>query len=118
MKFVGIPQAPSPFPIAVPDTKCDGPGGGHGPVSPEKATAIALDAARQFSDFDPGLGFGKLEGSWKTLTKEAAKIKIKGDGYYIASVANKAEGKILYVLMSASGSVYDANFTGELPKVK
>lgn len=93
-------------------------GGGHGPVSPEQATAIALDAAQQFSDFDPGLGFGKLTSSWKTLTEEAAKIETRGDGYYIASVANEAEGKTLYVLMSASGSIYDANFTGEFPKLK
>lgn len=93
-------------------------GDGHGPVSPERATAIALDAAKQFSDYDPGLGFGKLAGSWKTLTKETAKIETRGEGYYIASVANKAEGKMLYVLMSASGSIYDANFTGEFPKVK
>ncbi|MCW8830356.1 MAG: DUF6488 family protein [Gammaproteobacteria bacterium] len=93
-------------------------GGGHGPINAEMATAIALDAAQQFSDYDPGLGFGKLAPSWKTLTKESTNIKTEGNGYYIVAVANAAEGKTLYVLMSASGSVYDANFSGEFPKVK
>jgi len=93
-------------------------GGGHGPINPEMATSIALDAAQQFSVNDPGLGFGKLPPSWKTLTKSSTKIETKGEGYYIVSVTNQGEGKTLYVLMSATGSVYDANFTGEFPKVK
>lgn len=93
-------------------------GDGHGPINSEMATSIALDAAQQFSDNDPGLGFGKLSPGWKTLTKASTKIETKGDGYYIVSVTNQGEGKTLYVLMSATGSVYDANFTGEFPKVK
>ncbi len=91
---------------------------GHGPVSPEMAEAIALDAAQQFSDSDPGLGFGQLGSNWKSLTIDAAKIETRGGGYYIVSIENMAEGKKLYVLMSASGSVYDANFNGKFPKVR
>ncbi len=91
---------------------------GHGPVSPEMATAIALDAAGQFTSFDAGLGFGQLGSGWKGLGKETANLVTKGKGYYIVSVTNQAEGKTLYVLMSVSGSIYDANFTGEFPKVK
>jgi hypothetical protein len=92
--------------------------GGHGPVSPEMAAAIALDAAGQFTSFDPDLGFGMLSSSWKGLANEAAKIETRGNGYYIVSVVNQAEGKTLYILMSTSGGIYDANFTGEFPKVK
>ncbi len=91
---------------------------GHGPITPEMAMAIALDATGQFADFDAGLGFGQLGSGWKALGKETATIETKGRGYYIVSVANKAEGKTLYLLMSASGDIYDANFTGEFPKVK
>lgn len=91
---------------------------GHGPVSPKMAEAIAVDAVQQFSDSDPGLGFGQLGSNWKAMTIETAKVETKGDGYYIVSVESKAEGKTLYVLMSASGSVYDANFTGKFPKLK
>ena len=93
-------------------------GGGHGPISQFKAVTIALDAVDQFTTFDSGLGFGKLDSSWKGLSRDTATIVTKGQGYYIVSVANKAEGKTMYVLMSASGDIYDANFTGEFPKVK
>lgn len=93
-------------------------GGGHGPISPGKATAIALDAADQFTSFDPGLGFGKLGSSWKGLSRDTSKIVTKGEGYYIVSVENKTEGKTMFLLMSVAGDIYDANFTGEFPKVK
>ena len=93
-------------------------GGGHGPISQFKAVTITLDAADQFTANDPGLGFGKLDSSWKGLSRDTSKVVTKGQGYYIVSVENKAEGKTMYVLMSASGDIYDANFTGEFPKVK
>lgn len=93
-------------------------GGGHGPISPRKAVSVALDAADQFTTFDSGLGFGKLGSSWKGLSRDASKIVTKGKGYYIVSVANKAEDKTLFVLMSVAGDIYDANFTGDFPKVK
>lgn len=93
-------------------------GGGHGPISPRKAVSIALDATDQFTSFDSGLGFGKLSSNWKGLSRDTSKIVTKGEGYYIVSVANKADGKTMYVLISASGDIYDANFTGIFPKVK
>lgn len=40
-------------------------------------------------------------------------IHKKSSDYFIVSVANTAEAKALYVLISSSGEVYDANFTGE-----
>lgn len=90
-------------------------GGGHGPVSEREAIIIAARITHQFVDFDAGLGFGRLEGSWKKLALETKRVHEKGDGYYIVSVTNKEEGKTLYVLMSIVGEVYDANFSGEFP---
>ena len=92
--------------------------GGHGPIDEGQARAIAADVADQFADSDPGLGFGRLAASWKGIDLEAAKIHVKGAGYYIVALENQAEHKTLYVLMSSTGSVFDANFTGEFPKVK
>jgi len=92
--------------------------GGHGPINPETANYIALNAVDQFTEFDPGLGFGMLPGSWKKLSLDSAKIEVEGDGYYIVSVENKTEGKKLYFLISIVGDIYDANFTGDFPKVK
>ena len=93
-------------------------GGGHGPISPTNALSIAVDAAEQFASFDSGLGFGKLNSSWQGLPLDTSKIETTGDGYYIVSVVNKEQGKTLYVLMATSGDIYDANFSGEFPKVK
>lgn len=93
-------------------------GGGHGPVDEAQAKAIALDAAGQFASFDPGLAIGQLDASWNDIEPDASRIEAKGDGYYIVAVANKVKGKTLYILMSLSGDIYDANFTGDFPKVK
>lgn len=92
--------------------------GGHDPIAPEKAVSIALDAATHFTSTDPGLGFGKLTESWKGLSRDVSKVVSKGEGYYIVSVENKAEGKTMFVLISASGDIYDANFSGDFPKLK
>lgn len=91
---------------------------GHGPVTEQQAISIASRVAGQFVDYDPGLGFGKLGSSWKQLTASDNRIHTRGDGYYIISLANKTEGKTMFVLMSESGEIYDANFSGEFPGLK
>lgn len=92
--------------------------GGHGPVDEKQAIAIASDVVEQFVDSDPGLGFGKLDKSWKNVAKRSAKIHKKGNGYYIVSILNTENAKTLYFLLSISGEVYDANFTGEFEGLK
>jgi hypothetical protein len=93
-------------------------GGGHGPVSETRAIDIASFTVNQFIHFDAGLGFGKLNKSWKDVSTDEKRIHKKGDGYYIVSTTNKKEGKALYILMSVAGEVYDANFSGEFPRLK
>lgn len=93
-------------------------GGHNGPVNEKQATIIAWKTAQQFINYDAGLGFGKLSSSWQQLPPEVIRTHAKGDGYYIISLENKTEAKTLYVLMSSSGDVYDANFTGDFPKLK
>jgi len=46
------------------------------------------------------------------------RIHKKGDGYYIVGLTNIKEEKSLFILMSISGEVYDANFTGNFPGLK
>lgn len=92
--------------------------GGHGPVNQQQAVMFAAEVASQFVDFDPGLGFGKLPASWKTVPEEDQRIHVKGNGYYIVSIHNRKEEKTLYVLMSIEGEVYDANFTGRFPDLQ
>lgn len=87
--------------------------GGHGVVNENQAMAIALYAAESLVDFDAGLGFGRLEESWRNLPEEVTRIHARGNGYYIIGVENTYEKKTLFVLMSEGGEVYDANFSGE-----
>ena len=93
-------------------------GGGHGPISEDRAIDVASFTVNQFVHFDAGLGFGKLNKSWNDISTDEKRIHRKGDGYYIVSAANKKDGKTLYILMSIGGEVYDANFNGEFPGLK
>ncbi len=92
--------------------------GDHGPVDEKHAIEIAEDIARQFIEFDPGLGFGTLHPSWSSLRVSEKRLYKKGNGYYIISLSNTSQGKTLYILMSIEGEVYDANFTGVFPGLK
>ena len=87
-------------------------GGGHRPINDDQAIVVATDIVHQFMVRDPGLGFGKLGSSWKNLPAKAKRIHKKKADYYIVAITNKKMGKILYVLMSGAGEVYDANFSG------
>jgi len=87
------------------------------PISATQAQSNGLKAAKVFSDIDAELGFGKLPQSWSKLSSAQTKLHASGKGYYVVAVENEAEGKTLYVLMSNTGDLYDANFTGEFPKL-
>lgn len=63
------------------------------------------------------MGTLKLEPTWKSLPEEEVNIHRKGEGYYIDSVQNDGEGRTLFVLMSATCDVYDADFSGKLDGV-
>lgn len=92
--------------------------GGHGPIPPIGAVVVAKDVTEQFVKYDSGLGFGKLPESWATIHAKNISIHERGEGYYIVSLKNEAEKKTFYVLMSSSGEVYDADFTGKFEGLK
>jgi len=91
----------------------------HPSMEPQEAEQAALRAADFFSQRDMGLGFGKLDASWTKLDISAAKVTVheKKKGYFIVGVTNTGQGKTLFVLLSDSGDVYDANFSGDFPKL-
>lgn len=84
----------------------------HAAITKAQAVSIASNIATQFSEKDAGLSFGKLPISWASIPNENIAIYRNGKGYYIVSVENNSEQKTLFVLMSSSGEVYDANFSG------
>jgi hypothetical protein len=63
-------------------------------------------------------GIGKLDQSWNEVHPKHKKIIKKEIGYYIVSFAHPKEKKILYLLLSSSGDLYDANFSGQFEGLK
>ena len=100
--------------------------GGHSDkqgIGPAEAVSIGLNAAHQYTETDPGFGFGNLNPSWKKLGLDAARIEHVGNDhngkeYCIVRVDNQAEKKTLYiVLYTDARDIYDANLTGNFPKL-
>ncbi|MFT5137300.1 MAG: hypothetical protein ACI8XV_002340 [Arenicella sp.] len=87
-------------------------------ISDAVALIVAQRAVTSMSRKDAGLGFGQLSDSWSTVAKQDMAIYKKGTGYYVASVLNKNEAKTLFLLMSDSGEVYDANFSGQFDGIE
>lgn len=90
----------------------------HAPITEQAVISLGKDVATKLSVKDGGLGLGKLPETWAKVPAKNVKLHKKGDGYYIVAVANDTEKKTLYVLMSAEGEAYDANFTGDFKKLK
>jgi hypothetical protein len=90
----------------------------HGPISEVQAQALAASVASQLSTQDAGLGIGKLPASWAEIAQENVSMHKKGNGYYIVAINNTSENKTLFVLLSNTGKVYDANFTGTFKDLK
>lgn len=59
-----------------------------------------------------------LDAAWSATADANKKISKKGNGYYVVSFDNKAAGKTLYVLLSHSGELYDANYSGKFEGLK
>lgn len=91
----------------------------HVYITESAAITATQKTLTQLTEKDAGLGFGQLPTSWTEIPAKNVKLKKNGDGYYIVTATNDAEGKTLYVLMSSEdGSVYDVNFTGEFKNLK
>jgi hypothetical protein len=55
----------------------------------------------------------KLDKSWLNIAKSNKRIYIKGEGYYISTFKNDKNNKTLYILLSETGELYDANYSGK-----
>ena len=93
-------------------------GDGHEPVTEEQALTMATAAVAQLVEADVGLGFGQLKPTWNALPKSATRVQSKGAGYYIVGVEHEKEGRTLFIMISADGGIYGANFTGKFKEVE
>jgi len=84
----------------------------HEPITEVQAISVATEVLIELSSRDVGLAFGKLNQSWTAIPAKELSIYKKGIDYYIVSAFHATEKKTLYILMSNTGEVYDANFNG------
>ena len=92
-------------------------GGGHAPITEQKALVIATAIPQGFAGIDPQLGFGRVSESWSKVGAESATIYQSGPDYYIVKVVNPNDERALYILMSAEGEAFDANISGKFEGV-
>lgn len=92
-------------------------GGGHAPITEQKALVIATAITQGFAGIDPQLGFGRVSESWSKVGAESATIYQSGPDYYIVKVVNPNDERALYILMSAEGEAFDANISGKFEGV-
>lgn len=94
-------------------------GGGHGPVLSEKEVmAAATDGVYGLVKEGTEVENTKLDKSWQDVPASDKKLVAKGQGYYIFGFNNQKQNKILYLLVSPSGELYDANFSGKFEGIK
>ncbi|TGN16937.1 DUF6488 family protein [Leptospira idonii] len=60
----------------------------------------------------------RLDVSWEDKSVTSDAIEKEGEGYYIVKFTNAKLAKSLFLLISASGDIYDANFTGVFKNLK
>lgn len=59
-----------------------------------------------------------LEADWEQIGDSEKKLNKKGPGYFIVSINNVSLKKKLYVLLSETGDLYDANYNGQFKGVE
>jgi hypothetical protein len=88
-------------------------GGGHAKIKESQAIEYSDKNIAIVVDQQIEIEGKKLDKSWLNIAKSNKKIQKKGEGYYITTFKNDENNKILYVLLSGSGELYDANYSGK-----
>lgn len=87
-------------------------------ITENVAILLAQRTTTSMTKKNAGLGFGQLGESWASIPTEKMSVHKKDYGYYVVAVPNSEESQTLYVLMTDTGRVYDANMTGEFKGVR
>ncbi|WP_039915216.1 DUF6488 family protein [Cellvibrio mixtus] len=89
----------------------------HGPVSIKSALEISIKTAGRYAGKLSPYEAGKLANSWANLSRDDAKIHENKLGYYVVSLNNPQENKILYIKILLDGSIAGANYSGNFQAV-
>jgi hypothetical protein len=97
--------------------------GGHGhaheevkTINESEAITVASKVLPQLVEQGHEIDGSPLDQSWSDVA-QTGEVHKKGNGYFIISFAGNDE-KTLYLLLSDSGEIYDANFSGEFDGLK
>lgn len=81
--------------------------GSHGIISGQKAISIANSSLKRLAFKDYGFEVGKLDESWKTVTKDTLNVVDVENEFYIISAKNTVTNKTLYLQVGNNGQVMD-----------
>ena len=99
-------------------------GGAHAHNAPAQmidensAIAAASSAVTMLVEQKQSVEGAPLNAAWKETVEADKKIIKKGNGYFIISFDNKSVEKTLYFLLSNTGEIYDANYSGKFEGLK
>jgi len=82
---------------------------GHNDITQETAINIAMKSLQQLTFKDFGYEVGKLDKSWKSLSKDDVKISDVLDTGFIISATNSTTQKVIYFEIAKNGKVLGVN---------
>ena len=84
----------------------------------EGAISVATKALAAIIENKQPVEGTPLDAAWGNTAIADKKISKKGNGYYIVSFDIKGAGRTLYVLLSDTGEIFDANYSGKFKDLK
>ena len=81
--------------------------GDHGIISGQKAISIANASIKRLAFKDFGFEVGKLDESWKSISKDALNVVDVKAGFYVVSANNETANKTIYLQIRYDGRVLD-----------
>ena len=85
------------------------------PLNDQQAIERAIAYTGRIIDRPEGVNKVKLDENWRTVTD--AKIHKKTLRYFIVALNNANRDETLYLLISTSGQLHDANFNGNFAEL-
>ena len=90
---------------------------GHAPLNEQEAIISATEHIALIIKHKIPIEDGEVNSSWKKIPETNKSVSVKGDGYYIIAIEHPGQDKTLYLLITAYGELYDANFSGNFEGV-
>ncbi|MDC3190066.1 DUF6488 family protein [Pseudoalteromonas elyakovii] len=87
--------------------------GDHGLISGQQAMSIAAKSLNKMTFKDYGFEVGKLDASWKDITKEDVSVVNAEGGFYIVKAVNKSDAKDIFFKIAKNGQLLDVKSSND-----